>query len=109
MITLYIVCVAIYFIYLAYVFFGLFRHTIKHEKKEEKKKVSVVIAARNEEEYLPGLLNDLINQDYPKDKLEIIVANDRSTDNSGAIVKKMMQTHNNIKYIKIDRNSTVAP
>lgn len=109
MITLYIIGVAIYFNYLAYVFFGLFRHTIKHEKKEEKKKVSVVIAAKNEEEYLPALLNDLVNQDYPKDKLEIIVANDRSSDNTGAIVEKMMQIHNNIKHIKIDSNSTVSP
>ena len=73
MITLSFICVSIYFIYVSYILFGLFRHTIKNEKKEDNKRVSVVIAARNEEKYLPGLLNDLVNQDYPKNKLEIIL------------------------------------
>lgn len=109
MITLSFICVSIYFIYVSYILFGLFRHTIKNEKKDDNKRVSVVIAARNEEKYLPGLLNDLVNQDYPKNKLEIIVVNDRSTDNTGAIVKKMMKTHNNMKYIKIENTSRIAP
>tara|TARA_B100001250_G_scaffold150333_1_gene128847 strand:- start:467 stop:1489 length:1023 start_codon:yes stop_codon:yes gene_type:complete len=88
---------------------GLFRHTIKHKKNQRKKRVSVVIAARNEQENLPWLLSDLVNQDYPKDKLEIIVANDRSSDNTANIVKEMMKKHKNIKHIKIDNTREIAP
>jgi len=69
----------------------------------------VVIAARNEQENLPWLLSDLVNQDYPKDKLEIIVANDRSSDNTANIVKEMMKKHKNIKHIKIDNTREIAP
>ncbi|SVA62999.1 uncharacterized protein METZ01_LOCUS115853, partial [marine metagenome] len=32
------------------------------------------VAARNEELFLPGLLSALAKQDYPVDKLEIIIA-----------------------------------
>ncbi len=69
----------------------------------------MVIAARNEQENLPWLLSDLVNQDYPKDKLEIIVANDRSSDNTANIVKEMMKKHKNIKHIKIDNTREIAP
>ena len=98
MITLIFICVAVYVSYLFYIFFGLFRHTIKQEVATKKKTVSVVIASRNEQENLPGLLSDLINQDYPQEKLEIIVVDDRSNDNTENIVKKHMVKHNNIKY-----------
>lgn len=47
-------------------------------------KVSVVIAARNEEEDLPATLDCLLAQDYPN--LEIIVAEDGSTDRTGEVI-----------------------
>ncbi len=109
MITLFFICVAIYFVYVLYILLGLSRHTLKYKKIEKKRNVSVVISARNEQENLPHLLYDLVNQDYPKENLEIIIANDRSTDNTGKIVKEMAQKHNNIKYIKIEDTSEIAP
>jgi chlorobactene glucosyltransferase len=46
--------------------------------------VSVVIAARNEEEDLPGTLDSLLAQDYPS--LEIAVVEDGSTDGTRAVI-----------------------
>ncbi len=43
-------------------------------------KVSVLIAARNEEDTIPLCLQDLLTQTYPKHLLEIIVIDDHSTD-----------------------------
>jgi biofilm PGA synthesis N-glycosyltransferase PgaC len=40
--------------------------------------ISVIIAARNEEEYLPLLLKDLASQTYPSELTEIIIADDHS-------------------------------
>ncbi|HHK7009026.1 TPA: glycosyltransferase, partial [Streptococcus pneumoniae] len=34
--------------------------------------VSIVISAYNEEKYLPGLIEDLKNQTYPKENIEIL-------------------------------------
>jgi len=49
--------------------------------------VSVVVAARNEENTIPQLLTSLINQDYPEDKFEIIIADDGSDDTTARIVQ----------------------
>jgi len=46
--------------------------------------VSVVVAARNEEERLPALLHDLARQDYPD--FEVIVVDDHSEDGTAALV-----------------------
>jgi chlorobactene glucosyltransferase len=46
--------------------------------------VSVVIAARNEEEDLPGTLDALLAQDYPD--LEVVVVEDGSTDRTAAVI-----------------------
>lgn len=50
--------------------------------------VSVIIAAYNEERDLPAKLDNMLLLDYPKEKLEIIVASDCSTDNTDEIVRK---------------------
>jgi len=49
--------------------------------------VSVIIAARNEARHVEEALQSLLNQDYPQ--LEIIVADDRSTDRTGDILNRM--------------------
>lgn len=49
--------------------------------------VSVLIAARNEEDVIERTINALLNQDYPKELLEIIIIDDHSTDRTAEIVK----------------------
>lgn len=53
-------------------------------------KVSVLIAARNEEKNISALLHDLIQQDYPKQFLEVIIADDHSEDKTVEIVEKFI-------------------
>jgi Glycosyltransferases involved in cell wall biogenesis len=48
----------------------------------------VVIAARNEEDNLPSILDDLVNQKIDKNKFEVIIANDRSVDNTEKIINE---------------------
>ncbi|HEU4902841.1 MAG TPA: glycosyltransferase [Flavisolibacter sp.] len=47
--------------------------------------VSVIVAARNEEQTLPQLLHDLSRQRYPASQFEVIVVNDFSTDQTGRL------------------------
>jgi cellulose synthase/poly-beta-1,6-N-acetylglucosamine synthase-like glycosyltransferase len=42
--------------------------------------ISVIIAARNEENNIPGLLSSLEQQTYPRDLFQVIVVDDHSTD-----------------------------
>jgi 1,2-diacylglycerol 3-beta-glucosyltransferase len=48
--------------------------------------VSIVVAARNEEESIGSCITSLTELDYPKEKLEIIVINDQSSDRTPDIV-----------------------
>ena len=65
----------------------------------EQPKVSVIIAARNEQENIGSILNDLIQQNYPQDRYEMIVANDHSTDDTAARVRKLAEQHHNIRLL----------
>ncbi len=49
-------------------------------------RVSVVIAARNEEQRLPGKLANLASVDYPRELLEIIIVSDGSTDGTDQVL-----------------------
>jgi poly-beta-1,6-N-acetyl-D-glucosamine synthase len=51
-------------------------------------KISVIVAARNEEENIGLLLKSLTCQSYPGDLTEIIVVDDHSTDKTAEIVKR---------------------
>jgi succinoglycan biosynthesis protein ExoA len=49
-------------------------------------KVTIVVAARNEERHIEACLKALVAQDYPADRLEIIVADGMSTDRTRALI-----------------------
>ncbi|HEX8386429.1 MAG TPA: glycosyltransferase [Rubricoccaceae bacterium] len=52
--------------------------------------VAVVVAARNEEGCLGRCLDALLAQDYPADRIEVVVADDGSTDGTAAVVQARM-------------------
>lgn len=49
-------------------------------------KITVLIAARNEEEKIHLTIEDLLAQDYPKELTEIIIVDDHSTDRTSNII-----------------------
>jgi cellulose synthase/poly-beta-1,6-N-acetylglucosamine synthase-like glycosyltransferase len=50
--------------------------------------VSIVIAARNESQYLRARIENLLSSDYPADRRQIIVVSDGSTDETPDILKQ---------------------
>ena len=63
--------------------------------------ISVVVPVYNVEKYIDRCLNSIINQTYRK--LEIIIVNDGSTDNSRKIIDKFSKMDSRI--IVIDKNN----
>ena len=61
--------------------------------------VSVVAAARNEENNIPACLESLARLDYPKEKLEIIVVDDNSTDATPGIIRGYATRYSNFKTL----------
>lgn len=53
--------------------------------------VSIIIPCFNEEEWISRTIISCINQDYPVDKLEVIVVDDRSTDGTVKEIEKTIE------------------
>ena len=58
-------------------------------------KISIITAVMNGDKYLEKCLKSVSGQNYPKKKIEHIVIDGGSTDNSVSIIKKNKK---NIKY-----------
>lgn len=58
--------------------------------------VTVAIPAYNEESTIAKTLYSVLKSNYPKEKLEVVVINDGSTDKTSDVVKKIMKRHDNI-------------
>ena len=63
-------------------------------------KVSVLIAARNEEEKIHLTIEDILAQNYPKELLEIIIVDDHSTDKTSEIISSY--ANKGVKLIKLN-------
>lgn len=55
--------------------------------------VTVMVVAHNEEKVILNKLNNLINLNYPEDRIEFIVASDNSTDKTNDIVEQFIKEH----------------
>lgn len=87
----------IFLIALSLYFINLVIFTIGASKKypkinyNELPTASVIVAARNEEKNIYDCLFALDKLEYPENKLEIIIVNDHSTDNTEKIVKEFIK------------------
>lgn len=62
-------------------------------------KVSVIIPCRNEEEFIAKCLNSLILQDFPKEKLEVLVIDGESEDRTREVVRSYVKKFRFIKLL----------
>lgn len=58
--------------------------------------VTVMVVAHNEEKVICEKLNNIINLEYPKDKIKFLIASDNSTDETNDLVKTFIK--NNPKH-----------
>lgn len=65
--------------------------------------VTIMIVAHNEEKVIEEKLKNVLKVDYPKDKIEILVSSDNSTDKTNSIVEKFIKSHrnSNIRLYKV--------
>lgn len=63
--------------------------------------VSIIISAYNEEKVISEKIQNTLELDYPKEKLEIIVASDGSSDNTDSIVKTFEE--HGVKLYRFER------
>ncbi len=63
----------------------LFRRNVKKDLNY-KPMASIIMSAYNEEAFIARKIDNLLNSDYPKDKIEILVGSDGSTDRTNEIL-----------------------
>lgn len=69
--------------------------------------ISIIIPAHNEELVIAHTMKSMLKLDYPEDKLEIIVVNDNSSDNTGKILSNIKKENpdREIKIITTDKST----
>lgn len=58
--------------------------------------VTVLVSARNEAEDIGRCIDSLLSLDYPKEKLQVVLVNDHSTDQTGEIIREAAARHSHI-------------
>ncbi|MEX2379992.1 MAG: glycosyltransferase [Vicingaceae bacterium] len=91
--TVVFVLIALAYLFLVFSFIvGNYRLLPKPSlRKEEQKAESVIEPFRDEAKNLASLIDALMGQDYPPEKVELIFIDDHSTDRGAEIVKKKLE------------------
>jgi cellulose synthase/poly-beta-1,6-N-acetylglucosamine synthase-like glycosyltransferase len=98
---------SIYYVYfITRVRLGLLSLAYARHRDLTQKKISVVIAARNEEQHITHCLQSLLKQTYPKCDYEIIIVDDGSTDTTASLVRTIAEQNTNIHLLSLPHDST---
>jgi len=71
------------------------------------KKVSIIIPTRNEERFIINTLDSIMEQDYPNELLEVIIADGESDDKTRELIRDYILGHQNV--LLIDNPERVVP
>lgn len=77
-------------------------------KGEATPSVAVVVSAHDEEDVIARRLENLLELDYPRDLVEIVVASDGSTDRTDEIVEELARREPRVRLLRCPREGKVA-
>lgn len=106
-ILFYLSIILLFYTYFGYPLFMVLLLKLKKEKAINKSPItpyiSLIISAYNEEKNIGAKLNDIQNLNYPKDKMEVVVVSDASTDGTDEIIKGFLNL--GVKLIRMEKRS----
>lgn len=68
--------------------------------------ISVVIPCRNEEEYIIPCIQSVLANEYPSEKIEILVCDGLSNDGTVTLLKEFSQQYKNVKVLHNEKLTT---
>lgn len=97
----------LYFFTHLYLYSG-FRKSLSLKKSTSHNlpKVSVIVAGRNEEQNIGSCINSLLNLNYPKELMEIILVDDFSSDRTLEIMTDLTKDNPVFKVINSNKENT---
>jgi len=66
---------------------------------KQKPKITIAIPCLNEEDYIEGCIRDVMAQDYPSDRIEILVADGGSMDKTREILAMLSKEDSRVRVI----------
>ena len=72
-------------------------------KAEIEPTVTVIVPAHNEEDVIQQRVENLLELDYPADRLQLVVASDGSTDRTDEIVEELAAKATNVRLLRVER------
>ncbi len=103
-----LISIAVYVLYTMRFRKGLM--SLKSGESYTKPMVSVVVAARNEGRNIQMLLTSLVNQSYPQERYQIIIADDQSTDDTAEKVRLFCEKWDHVIHLSVqDREKARSP
>jgi len=67
--------------------------------------ISVVVPVRNEEENVARTLRQLMESDYPRERLQVIAVDDCSTDQSLRVMRESQKTYPELVVLGLEKNA----
>ncbi len=70
--------------------------------------VTIIIPCRNEEDSIGPCLDSILQNDYPKDCLEVLVVDGMSNDDTRSVLQPFLERHSAIRLLQNPRKTTPA-
>lgn len=90
---------ALYSVRLVFFLVGGLRGHYKGQHPDVLPFVSVIVPARNEEQTILRCVTALMQSSYPKDRFEVVVVNDRSSDTTHDVLIKLTAEFSNLRIV----------
>jgi cellulose synthase/poly-beta-1,6-N-acetylglucosamine synthase-like glycosyltransferase len=106
LILFYISLGVIFYAYFGYPLLLMFWKLVGNKpvmKKDILPMISVLISVHNEERHIEEKVKNLLDSDYPRDKMEIIVGCDGSTDRTLAIIERLAAENKIRSCVSLER------
>jgi len=81
----------------------------KFKSTNESQKISIIIAARNEEDNIINCLESINAQNFPSENMEVIIVDDFSTDKTNKLISDFIADKPNFKVINPSKKMTEKP
>lgn len=71
--------------------------------------ISIIVPCYNEEATIRHLLDSILAQTYPREKMEVVIADGLSVDATRAVIATFQQEHADLHVVVIDNNAQTIP
>lgn len=83
----------------------LYSEEPSRKKLKKYPKITIGIPAYNETNTIAKTVNSIVNSDYPKEKIEIIIVNDGSKDNTAQVSQELIKKNKGYNIILINKEN----